>query len=72
MSMKQSFKIDEHKINEYVNEFNDDRTILFNDIRSSVKSDKLKEDKIKCIETIQRALLNYKKLLIKEKDNNDT
>lgn len=71
MSMKQSFKIDEHKINEYINEFNEDRTILFNDIRSSVKSDKLKEDKIKYIETIQRALLNYKKLLIKERDNND-
>jgi hypothetical protein len=69
--MKQSFKIDEHKINEYINEFNEDRTILFNDIRSSVKSDKLKEDKIKYIETIQRALLNYKKLLIKERDNND-
>ena len=34
MSMKQSFKIDEHKINEYINEFNEDRTILFNDIRS--------------------------------------
>lgn len=70
--MKQNFKIDEHKINEYINEFNEDRTILFNDIRSSVKSDKLKEDKIKYIETIQRALLNYKKLLIKERDNNDT
>jgi hypothetical protein len=69
--MKQTFKIDEHKINEYINEFNDDRAILFNDIRSSVKSDKLKEDKIKYIETIQRALLNYKKLLIKERDNND-
>jgi hypothetical protein len=69
--MKQTFKIDEHKINEYINEFNEDRTILFNDIRSSVKSDKLKEDKIKYIETIQRALLNYKKLLIKERDNND-
>lgn len=70
--MKQNFKIDEHKINEYINEFNEDRTILFNDIRSSVKSDKLKEDKIKYIETIQRALLNYKKILIKERDNNDT
>lgn len=69
--MKQSFKINENKINEYINEFNDDRSILFNDIRSSVKSDKVKEDKIKCIESIQRALLNYKKLLVKDKDNND-
>jgi hypothetical protein len=69
--MKQSFKINEHKINEFINEFNDDRTIIFNDIRTASKNDKIKEDKIKYIETIHRALLNYRKLLIKEKDNND-
>lgn len=69
--MKQNFKINENKINDVLNELNEDRQILFNEIRSSVKYDKLKEEKIKNIEAVQRSLLNFKKTLSKEKENQD-
>lgn len=69
--MKQNFKINENKINDILNELNEDRQILFNEIRTSVKYDKLREEKIKNIESVQRALLNFKKTLSKEKENQD-
>ena len=69
--MKIEYSINESKINNWLDELDQDRKKLFDDIKMSKSTDKIKEDKIKSIEYIQRSLLNYKKLLNKEKDNND-
>ena len=65
------YSINENKINNWLDELDQDRKKLFDDVKMSKSTDKIKEDKIKSIEYIQRSLLNYKKLLNKEKDNND-
>lgn len=69
--MKIEYSINESKINNWLDELDQDRKKLFDDVKMSKSTDKIKEDKIKSIEYIQRSLLNYKKLLNKEKDNND-
>jgi hypothetical protein len=69
--MKIDYSINENKINNWLDELEQDRKKLFDDVKISKSTDKLKEDKIKNIEYIQRSLLNYKKILNKEKDNND-
>jgi hypothetical protein len=63
------FQINENKINQLLDELNNDRNKLFNDIKTKTnETDKIKEDKIKALEYIQRALFTYKKILIKEKE----
>lgn len=64
--LKQTYDINENKINNWLDELNNDRNKLFNDIKVSKLSDKIKEDKIKGLENIQRSLILYKKLLAKE------
>lgn len=68
-----TFKINENRINQLLDEFNEDRTILFNEIKIAKNNDKTKELKLKSLENIQRNLMSYKNILIKEKDkeNND-
>ena len=65
------FKFDENKINQLLDELNEDRNKLFSDVKSSKVIEKVKEDKIKSIENIQRTLLIYKKLLVKEKEKDN-
>lgn len=65
------YKINENRINQILDELNEDRNKLFNDIKSSKTSDKIKEDKIRYLEQIQKNLLNYKKVLTKEKEKNE-
>lgn len=69
--MKIEYNINENKINNWLDELDQDRKKLFDDIKSSKLTDKLKEEKIKSIEYIQRSLLSYKKILNKEKDNKE-
>lgn len=66
-----TFKFDENKINHLLDELNEDRNKLFSDVKSSKVIEKVKEDKIKSIENIQRTLLIYKKLLVKEKEKDN-
>ena len=69
--LKVEYSINENKINNWLDETEQDRNKLFNDIKTSKSNDKMKEDKIKQLETIQRSLLSYKKLLNKEKSENE-
>jgi hypothetical protein len=66
-----TFKFDENKINHLLDELNEDRNKLFSDVKTSKVIEKVKEDKIKSIENIQRTLLIYKKLLVKEKEKDN-
>lgn len=65
----QNFKIDETKINNLLNELNEDRNNLFNEC--SKDYDKIKEEKLKTLESIQRSLLKYKKILANEKNKDN-
>jgi len=69
--MKQDYKINEQKINQWLSELEEDRTKHFNDVKSSSTTDKEKESKIKSLEAIQKQLLNYKKILNKEREQNE-
>ena len=69
--MKIDYTINENKINNWLDELEGDRKKLFDDIKTSKTSDKMKEDKIRNLEYIQKQLLSYKKLLNKEKENNE-
>lgn len=69
--MIMDYKINENKINQILDELNEDRNKLFNDIKTSKMSDKIKEDKIRYLEQIQKNLLNYKKVLTKEREKNE-
>ena len=65
--MKVEYTINENKINNWLDELESDRKKLFDDVKMSKSSDKMKEDKIRNLEYIQKQLLSYKKLLNKEK-----
>jgi hypothetical protein len=67
----QDFSINENKINQLLDEINNDRNKIFNEIKILNSTDKVKEDKIKALEYIQRALFTYKKILIKEKEKKE-
>ncbi len=65
--IKIEYSINENKINNWLDELDTDRRKLFDDIKSTKSTEKMKEDKIRNIENIQKQLLTYKKLLNKEK-----
>lgn len=65
--IKTEYSINENKINNWLDELDQDRKKIFDSVKMSSDTDKIKEDKIKSIEYIQRSLLSYKKLLNKEK-----
>ena len=67
--LKIDFQINENKINNWLDELEQDRKKLFDDVKNNKSSDKIKEDKIKNIEYIQKQLISYKRLLTK--DNNE-
>jgi len=66
-----NFDINENKINNWLDELEGDRKKLFDDIKTSKTTDKIKEEKIYKLEVIQRNLLSYKKTLNKEKAENE-
>ena len=66
--LKIEYNINENKINNWLDELEGDRKKLFDNVKTSKTTDKMKEDKIKNLEYIQKQLLSYKKLLNKEKD----
>jgi hypothetical protein len=69
--LKIDFTINENKINNWLDELEQDRKKLFDDIKNNKETDKLKEQKILKLENIQKTLLGYKKILNIEKDNKD-
>lgn len=69
--LKIDYNINENKINNWLEELEGDRKKLFDDIKTSKTTDRMKEDKIKNLEYIQKQLLSYKKLLNKEKDKKE-
>jgi hypothetical protein len=71
MTIKINYDINENKINNWLEELDNDRKKLFDDIKTSKTNDKVKEEKIYKIEQIQRSLLSYKKILNKEKAENE-
>ena len=71
MVLKIEYSINENKINNWLDELEGDRKKLFDDVKTSKSSDKMKEDKIKNLEYIQKQLLSYKKLLNKEKNEKE-
>jgi hypothetical protein len=69
--MINDFKINENKINNLLDEVNEDRNKFFNDVKMSKELEKKKEKKIESLDKISRALLNYKNILIKETIDKD-
>jgi len=67
--MKIDYTINENKINSWLDELEQDRKKLFDDIKNSKSTDKIKEAKIQKIENIQKNLLTYKKIICNEKDS---
>lgn len=69
--MNKDYNLNEQKINNLLDELNTDREKLFSDIKTSSSKELLKEKKVKQIEYINKALLNYKNILINEKEKKD-
>ena len=69
--LKVNYDINENKINNWLDELDSDRKKLFDDVKTSKMNDKVKEEKIYKLEQIQRNLLSYKKILTKEKAENE-
>jgi len=68
--LQQDYTINEQKINGWLDEINQDRTKLFNEVKTaSTIGDKIKEDKIKSLDTITRSILSYRNILLKQKKN---
>jgi len=69
--LKINYDINENKINNWLDELENDRKKMFDEIKTSKSSDNVKEQKIQRLELIQKNLLAYKKLLSREKQKND-
>ena len=68
--LNMDYTINENKINQWLEEINQDRTKLFNEVKQDTTiGDKLKEEKIKSLDTITRTLLSYRNILKKQKKN---
>lgn len=64
------YTINENKINNWMEEINNDRNKLFNEVKNSATiDDRIKEDKIKALDCITRSLMAYRKIFIKQKKN---
>lgn len=70
-NLKIDLNMNENKINNWLDELDQDRKKLFDDIKISKTTDKTKENKILCIEKIEKNLLAYKKIICKEKENGE-
>lgn len=69
--MNQDFNINENKINNWLDEIETDRKKIFDAVKINKTSDTTKENKIQSLERLQKALLSYKKLLTKEKNEKE-
>jgi hypothetical protein len=69
--LKIDFSINEGKINNWLDELEQDRKKLFDDVKNNKSTDKMKELKILKLENIQKSLLCYKKILNTEKEKNE-
>ena len=65
------YTINENKINDWLNEIETDRKKLFDSVKTNKETDKIKENKILRLESIQKQLLAYKHLLNKEKQEKE-
>jgi len=65
------YTINENKINDWLNEIESDRKKLFDSVKANKETDKIKENKILKLESIQKQLLAYKHLLNKEKQEKE-
>ena len=69
--MNTEYNINENKINNWLEEIESDRKKLFDSVKSNKETDKIKENKILKLESIQKQLLSYKHLLYKEKQEKE-
>ena len=60
--------LNEKYIGEILQQLEQDRNKFFNEIKNSSNYDRIKEQKLKQIENLQRNLIFYKQILIKEKE----
>lgn len=65
--MFQELNLNENKLNSLLDEFNNDRIKLFNDMKISSNNDKIKNKKMVCIDKLLNNLISYKKILLEEK-----
>jgi hypothetical protein len=69
--MNTEYNINESKINNWLEEIESDRKKLFDSVKTNKETDKIKENKILKLESIQKQLLSYKHLLYKEKQEKE-
>jgi|FreactcultureFD7_1027221.scaffolds.fasta_scaffold00899_10 hypothetical protein len=69
--MNIEYTINESKINNWLEEIETDRKKLFDSVKTNKETDKIKENKILKLESIQKQLLSYKHLLYKEKQEKE-
>lgn len=63
--MKLDFKLNESKVNQWLDELDEDRNKLYKEIRQDSEVDKLKEQRLSQLNNLIKMLLLYKKTLIK-------
>jgi len=66
--LSQTYNLTEQKILNLLDELDQDRNKLFGDLKTSKETDEIKEDKVKCLENLQKYILTYKRILNKEKE----
>jgi hypothetical protein len=69
--MNTEYNINENKINNWLEEIESDRKKLFDSVKTNKETDKIKENKILKLESIQKQLLSYKHILYKEKQEKE-
>lgn len=62
-------RINEGRITELLDELETDRKTLFDDIKKAKTYDKLKNSKLKAIESIQKSVVSYRCIMIKEEED---
>lgn len=63
--MKLDFKLNESKVNQWLDELDEDRNKLYKEIRQDSEVDKMKEQRLSQLNNLIKMLLLYKKTLIK-------
>lgn len=68
--MKLDFKLNESKVNQWLDELDEDRNKLYKEIRQDSEVDKMKEQRLAQLNNLIKMLLLYKKTLIKVDEKN--
>lgn len=68
--MKLDFKLNESKVNQWLDELDEDRNKLYKEIRQDSEVDKMKEQRLSQLNNLIKMLLLYKKTLIKIDEKN--